>query len=125
MERRMIVNATRWQPHGPWPDKSADDGMQQRLDHAGERGLDRSSQRQGRDGDPELARGDVRIQVPHELAGQLCGHVAFRGKLLDARPPRCDERKLRATKKPLRRPAAPPRAGQRRRRAPSRIVPCR
>jgi hypothetical protein len=75
--------------------KSTDDGVQQRLDHASERGLADPAKRQGCDGDAELARGDVRIQVPDELAGQLCGHVAFRGKLLDSRPPRRDECKLR------------------------------
>jgi hypothetical protein len=75
--------------------KSADDGMQQRLDHPSERGLADPAERQGRDGNAELARGDVRVQVPDELAGQLCGHVAFRGKLLDSRPPRRDQSKFR------------------------------
>ncbi len=76
--------------------KSAEDGLQHRLDHAGERGLADPAQREGCDGNAELARRDVRIQVPDELAGQLCGHVAFRGELLDSRPPRRDQGELRS-----------------------------
>ena len=69
--------------------------MQQRLDRARERGLADPAEREGRDGDAELARRDVRIEVPDELPDQLCGHVAFLGELLDSRPPRRDQCELR------------------------------
>ena len=39
--------------------------------------------------------------MPDELAGQLRGHVAFFGKLLDSRPPRRDQCELRGDKKAI------------------------
>ena len=92
----MIVNATEmaiaWAVAGANRPTS---GLQQRLDRAGECGLADPAQRQGRDRDPELARGDVRIQVSDELARQLGRRAAFRGKLLEPRPARRHQCELR------------------------------
>jgi hypothetical protein len=60
-----------------------------------ERGFPDPAQGERGHGDAELARGDVRVQMPHYLLSERRAGVSLPGELLEAGSAHCDDGELR------------------------------
>ena len=68
--------------------------LERRLQEVRESGLPDPAQGERRHGDTELARGDVRVQMPHDLLRERRAGMALAGELLEAGPAHRDDGEL-------------------------------